>query len=147
MNQNLMAATDSGSAGAQIVTAITITNTTDLYFGSIQPAAGGDTITLDTADTATPTGASVITGSPTSGSFDVSGTESALYSVTLPGSATITSGANTMTVDQFGHNAGATPTIAVGGTSTLNIGARLTIANGQAEGVYTGTYSVTVDYQ
>ena len=147
MSYNTMAATDTGNAAAQIVTAITITNTTDLYFGSIQPAAAGDTIQLDTSDNAVPVGASVVTGTPTSGSFDVGGTAGAAYTVTLPASTLISSGGNNMTVNNFSHDAGATPTIGGGGSSTLNIGADLVIGAAQPEGVYTGTYDVTVDYQ
>ena len=146
ISQSVLAATDTGTASAQIVTPIAITNTTDLFFGSIVADPAGDTISLDTANNATITNTSVITGISTSGSFDVTGTTGAVYTVTLPGPTLISSGGNNMTVNNFSHDGGATPTIAAGG-STLNIGADLTIAAGQAQGVYTGTYTVTVEYQ
>lgn len=147
ISQSAFAATDTGQARAQIITPITITTTTTLYFGSIQAAVGGDTIALDTSNNAVPAGTSVVTGTPTSGSFDVSGTPNALYTITLPASTLLNFGAFNMTVNNFSHNAGATPTIDVSGTSALNIGADLIIAAGQAEGVYTGSYDVIVDYQ
>ena len=40
-------------------------------------------------------------GSPSAASFDLTGESGAIYSITLPSSATLTSGANTMTVDTY----------------------------------------------
>ncbi len=50
-----------------------------------------------------------------------------------------------MTIDTFNHDAGATPTLA-GGSDTFNVGATLHVGATQAAGTYSGTFSVTVNY-
>ena len=151
ISQNALAATDTGTANARIVTPITVTEATQMNFGDIQPEAGATTVTLSTAGVATPSGATVVTGSPSQGVFTVTGTEAATYSITLPldGVVQLTGPGPAMDVDSFSHDAGATPTIGVGGSSTLNIGAILSVAGSatQTAGDYSGTYDVTVDYQ
>ena len=67
------------------------------------------------------------------------------YSITLPSSATLTSGGDTMTIDTFNHDAGGTPTLS-GGSDTFNVGATLNVGATQAGGTYSGTFSVTVNY-
>ncbi len=67
------------------------------------------------------------------------------YSITLPSSATLTSGGNTMTVDTYTDDAGATPTLP-GGSDTFNVGATLNVGADQAKGSYSGTFLVTVNY-
>jgi hypothetical protein len=151
ISQSALAATDTGTANARIVTPITIAETTEMNFGDIQPEGGATTVTLSTTGVATPSGATVVTGSPSQGVFSVTGTEAATYSITLPADGTVqlTGPGPAMNVNGFNHNAGATPVIGVGGTSTLNIGAVLSVAGSatQTAGDYSGTYDVTVDYQ
>lgn len=151
ISQSVMAATDTGTANARIVTPIGVAETTEMNFGDIQPEAGPTTVTLSTAGVATPTGATIVTGSPSQGIFTVTGTEAATYSITLPADGTVTlSGPGpAMNVDGFNHDAGATPAIGVGGSSTLSIGAILSVAGSvtQTAGDYSGSYDVTVDYQ
>ena len=84
-------------------------------------------------------------GFPAAAAFDVTGEGASTYSITLPSSATLSSGANTMTVDTFNHDAGATPTLS-GGSDTFNVGATLNVGATQASGTYSGTFSVTVNY-
>jgi hypothetical protein len=155
ISQNALAATDTGTANARIVTPITITAApTPMNFGDIQPEAGATTVTLSTGGVATPSGATVVTGSPSQGVFTVTGTAAATYSITLPADGTVSltgpgSPATDMAVNGFNHDAGGTPTIGGGGSSTLNIGAVLSVAGSatQTAGDYSGTYDVTVDYQ
>ena len=84
-------------------------------------------------------------GTPAASSFDVTGEPGQVYSITLPSSATLTSGANTMTVDTFTHDSGATPSL-VAGSDTFNVGATLNVGAAQAAGSYSGTFAVTVNY-
>ena len=84
-------------------------------------------------------------GCPSGASFDVTGDGNANYSITLPSSTTLSSGGNTMIVDTFNHDAGASPTL-VGGSDTFNVGATLHVGATQASGTYSGTFSVTVNY-
>jgi len=72
---------------------------------------------------------------------------SSTYSITLPTTYTITSGANNMTVTTFTSTPSGTGTLS-GGTQTVNVGATLSVAASQAAGTYTnGTgFPVTVNY-
>ena len=84
-------------------------------------------------------------GSFNAAGFSVTGEGSQTYAITLPSSATLTSGGNTMTVDTFTHDAGGSPTLS-GGSDSFNVGATLQVGGSQAAGVYSGTYAVTVNY-
>ena len=67
------------------------------------------------------------------------------YVITLPASATLSSGGDTMTVDTFNHDAGGAPTLP-GGSDAFNVGATLKVGANQAVGTYSGTFDVTVNY-
>jgi len=102
----------------------------------------------------TPAGARSATGGTTLGNaggaaaaaFNVTGQGNATYSITLPASTTVTSGANSMTVDTFTSNPSGTGTLSAGGSQALTVGATLHVGASQATGTYTGTFSVTVTY-
>jgi len=141
-------ATANGSA--TLVPAISLVNTTGLQFGLIVGGPGG-TVAVGTDGTRTASGPSLMTnaGYPvTAAAFTVSGLANQGYSITLPSTATLTGpGAATMTIGSFVSNPSATGTIGGGGTQTLLVGATLTIGASQAVGDYTGSFSVTVNYQ
>lgn len=145
------AATDSANANAEIVAAITITNTADLNFGQIAPSgtAGTVTISVDGVRTGSP---GVTLGNQvdvSQASFDIAGAPNNLYSITLPadGTITLTSGASpAMAVDDFLSDPPGPGTINGGGTDLIDVGATLSVAANQPNGSYTGTFDVTVAY-
>ena len=131
---------------ATLLAPVSISSSGDLDFG--------DMITTGTAGTVTVTPAGARTcsaevdclgGFPAAAAFDVTGEGGNTYSITLPSSATLTSGGDTMTIDTFTDDAGATPTLS-GGSDTFNVGATLNVGATQAGGTYSGTFSVTVNY-
>jgi hypothetical protein len=135
---------------------IQITNTAGLAFGSFAAGTGG-TVTVSPAGVRTKTGGVVLvsSGAGSSSRFNVRGftfptNHTHTYSITLPanGTVTITSGGNSMAVNNFVSTPPAgvsTGTLAVGTqTQTLNVGATLTVGSGQAPGNYSGTFTVTV---
>ena len=140
------AASDTGTANATIVQAIGITAVNSLEFGDILNSAA-NTVTVSAAGARSATdGTQLIGGTVQAASFNVTGDGSRAYTITLPASATVTGpGAATMTVDTFTHDAGGAPALTAGADS-FNVGANLTVANGQAAGAYTGTFAVTVNY-
>ena len=97
-------ATGTGTANARIITAISITPGTALNFGDVVPSGVVGTVTVTAAGVRTSAGGASL-GSATgvaAGAFTVNGQASATYAITLPAApATVTSGANTMTVDTF----------------------------------------------
>lgn len=130
---------------------------TTLNFGkiSISPTSGGSCI-LSSQNVRTVTGGvTEIGGTPSStASFGIIGKLGATYAITLPvGTINLTreGGAEIMTVGNFlAHpvSAGAdqlTGTL-VGGTDTFTVGGTLNVNAGQIEGIYTGTFNVTIAY-
>ena len=144
------AATATGNASASVITPIAISETSALAFGKIDASTGG-TVTVSTGGVRSKTGAVVLvsTGSTQNqGTFHVTGAGSSTYSITLPadGVVNLSDGAShTMAVNTFVSNPSGTGTLS-SGAQDVNVGATLIVASAQVAGNYSGTYSVSVDY-
>ena len=151
------------TAGAELVVALTITNTTPMHFGVIAIPATGGSVAMATNSSRVPTGTGisiVASGTPAAAAlFTLGGTAGDTYSFTLPADITVSTeggGLNKeMTIDAFRVKVDNADEVAYAsiGTCTLTSGASsvlvsgtLTIAASQALGVYAGTYTVIVDY-
>jgi hypothetical protein len=145
---NAFAVSTASSANATIVASISIANTVGLNFGQIAPSAVAGTVTVATTGARTSTGGVTLANgtTPTASSFDVTGTASNTYAITLPTSVTMAGPGVLITVDSFVSNPAGTGTLSVGGTQTLLVGATLTTGVSQAAGAYAGTFNVTVAY-
>ena len=144
--------TASATASATIISPISITKTVDLDFGNVAASGAAGTVVISPAGVRSTTGGvslPVITGTVTSASFDVAGQANYTYAITLPAAAiTISSGANTMSVDAFTSTPTATGTLSGLGAQTVTVGATLNVGASQASGLYiSGTpFDVTVNY-
>jgi hypothetical protein len=143
--------TASASAAATIVTPITIANAGNMNFGNVavQSTTGG-TVILTSAGVRSTGGDGGVTLPSTTGTvsaakFTVTGASGYSYTVTLPGSAIVKSGANQMTVDTFTSDHTG---IITGGTVTLSVGATLHVTADQPAGSYATTenFNVIVNY-
>jgi len=142
-------ASTSANATAKIIAPITLTKTADLNFGDVVPSGVAGTVTVTPAAVRTSAGgASLGNGAAvTAAAFTVGGQGSATYAITLPAVAsTLTTGANTMTVDTFTSNPSGTGLLSAGGSQALTVGANLNVGVAQATGTYVGTFTVTVAY-
>ncbi len=129
---------------------ITITQTQALDFANLVsvPAASG-TAVLDPA-----TGAKSVTGGVVDfggvhllALFDVTGANNGTFTITLPGTITISEpGGSTTTITNFTSFPSGTGTLNQQGTATLVVGATLQVAAAQPSGVYTDLFDVTVAY-
>ncbi len=137
---------DTTAVTATIAVAISISTGGNLDFGKMSPTGTAGTVTVTPAGVRTSKDVDLFGGLPAAASFDVTGEGNEVFSITFPSSATLTSGANTMTVDTFKHDAGGNPKLS-GGSLTFNVGAKLHVGATQAEGTYSGTFAVTVNYQ
>ncbi len=153
-NHSFAQATATAAASATIITPITIVKNVDMNFGNVAVSASlAGTVVLAPAGTRTTGGAGGVTlpvenGTVAAASFTVSGQATYTYAITLPSSATISSGSNTMTVNGFTSSPSSTGTLSSGGTQTLNVGATLNVTAAQASGTYTNSTGVpvTVNY-
>ena len=141
------AASTNSSTSAQIIAALAIVNTQGLEFASIVPSGSSDTVIVSPVSVRTCGATLTCTGSVFASAFDVTGGNNLTYSITLPGAAaTLTSGANSMTVDNFIDSGSGTGTLSALGSQTFTVGGTLNVGINQPAGVYAGSYSVTVDY-
>lgn len=139
------AATTTGSASATVLTPLSVSETTAMSFGDV----GGDaidatTIVLTTAGGTSSSDGAYVGGTPAAAAFTVSGAASQAYVLTLPGSITLTSGTDTVTVDTLTDTS--TGALDVAGSETFSVGGTLNLGANQASGNYTGSYTVTVAY-
>lgn len=141
-------ATASANANAAIVAAISISNTVDLDFGQVVAGGTSGTVAMSAGGSRSAVGGVTLgsTGSAAPASFIVSGDANASYSITLPGSMSLTSGGNNMTVNTFTSSPNGSGTLGGGGSQNLNVGATLQVGASQAAGSYTGSFNVTVAY-
>ena len=141
------AATATANSSVTIIAPVTVTKTADLVFGSVAPSASAGTVVMSAAGSRT--GTNVTLSSTTTGNaaaFNLTGNANSTFAVTLPSSTTLTGPGTSMTVNAFTSNPSGTGTFNGSGTATLTVGATLAVGANQAAGSYTGTFSVTVDY-
>jgi hypothetical protein len=131
---------------------VVLTNTSGLDFGRFVAGSGG-TVVVDPAGLRSRTGGVVLLNSSTAAqaAFNVGRTgntdrNDAIISLPPNGAIRLTSGANSMAVDNFVSWPASTIVVPAGGT-TLAVGATLVVAPNQAPGTYSGTFPVIVNYQ
>ena len=153
-----LAATQTGSASVDIVSNLNVVQDQALDFGFVVSgsAASAVTVAATAAGTDVATGDGTATGAtPLNGSqrgqFTVSGTAGETVTISTDASTTLSNGnsANdmllTLAADQVG-----TQTLDDGASSDSHIfyvGGALAVGGNQASGAYSGSYSVTVNYQ
>jgi len=134
---------------ADFLTAISLSQNTDLRFGDVIKSATAGTVML------TPTGVRTQTGGVTLGfmtpsgpaTFTVTGDPNVTYAITLPSSITINGpGGATLTVSSVTSAPNATGLLDGSGQQTLAVAGTLNVAGNQQDGAYTGTFNVTVAY-
>lgn len=139
------AATTSANATAEIVQAITIVEDDVLNFGVIVPAGAASTVDITAGGTVTCGAGLTCSGSAVPGAFTATGSDGYDVDISVDASTSLTSGANSMTVNNLAPSA-ATATL-TGGTTTFTVGGTLNVGANQVAGVYSGNYNVSVDYQ
>jgi hypothetical protein len=149
---NVANKTVSVTGKARIITPITLANTgaQALDFGVI--ARGTTDATILVAANAAPasnvaTGDAVILSSApqTAAKFTVGGESGKTYAITIPSTTqTIISGANTLNITNFSCSNGTVGTI--GTNDVFYVGGTLSVPAAAVAASYTGTFSVTVNY-
>ncbi len=137
------AATASADARATILRQITVTKTSDLDYATIVTGAAASTVIVTPAGARTCGVGLVCTGTATAAGFSVVGTVGQVATVSVPATVTLTSGANTMTSTLVSSSA----TLTLAALNSFNVGGTLAVGASQADGVYTGSFTATVDYQ
>jgi hypothetical protein len=144
--------TANANASATIITGISIARTSHMNFGNVAVSGTvAGTVVLTPAGVRSVTAGCTlpaVTGAVAAASFNVTGSGTSTYAITLPSAAlTITNGTDNMTVTAFTSTPSGTGAL-VAGAQTLNVGATLNVAAAQPAGTYTSAtpFDVTVNY-
>ena len=137
------AATATATAKASILKQITLTKVTDLDYATIVTGAAASTVTVTPAGVRTCGVGLTCSGTATAASFTVVGTIGQIATVAVPATVSLISGANNMTSTLVSSNA----TLTLAATNTFTVGGVLAVGASQADGLYAGTFTATVDYQ
>jgi len=146
------AAETTATASANILEEVTVSNTSGLAFGTIvaDPDDAG-TISVDTDGDRT-CGDLVCSETASAASFDVTGTTGETVTISVPADVTLTNDdGDEMTADLTSSDSTLTLVDLSDpletGNNTFTVGGDLGVAADQADGDYTGTFTVTVDYE
>lgn len=149
-----MSSTVTGHITAEVINTLSAIETSQLSFGKFSPGPQGGDLILTPQNTISVLG-SVWPGSGThnAASFYVTGDPGIAYTITLPASPVTISHmgtARTMTVEEWRSVPEATPGAGMleNGSQTVYVGATLKVGNlnDNPVGIYTGTYSITFDF-
>ncbi len=127
---------------------IGIIATQDLAFGTLAPdIALPGTATIEPATGTKSVGGGVFDfgGFHSPAAFAVTGKKNTPVFVTLPGAVTLTSGANSMTLNSFTWSPGVV-VLDNNGNANVSVGATLQVGANQPAGTYTGIFDFTVNY-
>lgn len=145
-------ATDTATAtgSATIIQPIAASKVADLAFGTIvKPASGTATVAVDADGARTVDGTVAVGGGAAAASFNVVGEGGSAFSVSVPSSFSMTSGANSLvvtTVDNSGGGGTLSGTIGNASTASFGVGGNFTLNSATTSGAYTGTFAITASY-
>jgi spore coat protein U-like protein len=127
---------------------ISISNTGELAFGTAAPTGVGGTITVAPDSGRTAVNVDLLGGTVSAASFTVGGEAGTGYTIAVaPATLTITDGGvNNMDVDAWTTAPTSPATLSGAPPDSLTVGATLNVGANQAPGVYSGTFSVTAEY-
>lgn len=138
------------NAQALILRPLSLTKLQDMDFGDLSPTVAGTAVLDPNTDTiGTTGGVSVAGGSPHCAEFaGVAGSASVvnIKVPTSPVTLTRVGGTETMTLSNFTLQGQSKRALAKAASFTFRVGGTLAVAAGQTEGLYVGTFNVTVQY-
>ena len=135
------------NVNAKVIKPVRITTQADMDFGEVLTSASAGTVVLATDGTVSGSGGAYVFDDTNAqaAAFRVSGEGLEAYNITLPTSVTLTEvGGGSMSLNGFNHDA--TGVLANNGQEDFNVGATLNVGAEQAQGDYTGSFTVSVDY-
>lgn len=138
------------TANAAILHPLTVVKLQDMDFGDLTPTTAGTAVLDPNSGSLTTTGGvTAIGGTPHCAQFvGTAGSASVVNIKVQNGPATLTrvGGTQTMTVSNFTLQGQSKRTLAKLQSFTFQVGGTLAVSAGQVEGLYTGTFNVTVQY-
>ena len=139
------AAQADATAKAKILRQVTVTNTTDLQFGTIVSSPTASTVVVSTAGARTCGAGLVCSAASTAAGFNVTGTSGQVVTVSVPASVRLTAGAGRFMDADLATSA--TSLTLASNAGSFSVGGTLYVKADQDDGDYAGTFRVTADYQ
>jgi hypothetical protein len=152
INQLAAAATpqQQATAGATLIHPLTVTKLRDMDFGALSVGVAGTAVLEPNANALTTTGGvASIGGSPTCAQFVGAAQSNSVVNIKIPTNTIAlkrVGGTETMTVSNFTLQGQSKRALAKAQSFTFRVGGTLNVAANQVEGLYTGTFDVTVQY-
>ena len=141
------AAQVTGAAAIKVVKPLKLTKLQDLDFGTVtlSGAVGSQTISISQAGVVTCPASVVCAGTPTAARFNFQGSSRAVVNITVA-NISLSNGFDTI---PFTANAPATVTLPNSGNTGIDIGVggSVAIIDTVGGGLYSGTITITADYQ
>ncbi len=137
-------------ASANLMRPLTLAKIRDMDFGNLATVSAG-TATIDplTEALSLTGGISPAGGTVQAARFAGSTQSSAVVNIKVPNKTVLLTrvgGTETLSITAFTLDGQSKRTLAQAGVFEFNVGATVNVANGQAEGLYTGTFDVTIQY-
>ena len=134
----------------QLMKPLTLVKLADMDFGNLGVTSAGTAVIDAVTDTMTTTGGVVpLGGNARAALFRGFAQGNAVVNIKIPNRAstlTRVGGTETIRIDNFTLDGQSKRTMAAAGLFDFKVGATIRPAAGQAEGVYTGTFEVTIQY-
>jgi hypothetical protein len=144
----------STNGSATIIRPITLAKTSDIAFGKIvRPSTGTSTVTIDpTSGTRSISGGDgvLLSSTATRAAYNVGGEGGQSFSISVPASFALahSGGSGPISVTLTGTATSGTLSGSLGadGTSSFGVGGSFDVSSSTATGTYSGTFTVTVQY-
>lgn len=140
----------SPGAEAALMKPLTLTKLNDMDFGNLGVIANGTAVINPVTDTLSTTGGVLrLGGSPRAAAFRGVAQGNAVVIIRVPNGGinlTRVGGTETILLNNFTLDGQSKRTMAQAGVFDFKVGATLRPTAGQVDGLYTGTYDVTVQY-
>lgn len=140
------AASVTGHASVTVLRALSASESAPLSFGTITPAATTGSISVSPAGAVSGSPGLTLVGGGAPGSFVVTGTPSSAITISFSSADTLTGPGPALALGDYSDDAGPAPVLDRSGTLRFSVGATLAVNAAQPPGIYSGTYSVTVNY-
>lgn len=135
------------TATAKVVSPVTLVKTADLLFGTIIPTMTAGTVTMSPIGGRTSSNVTLSTiALGNAAAFYLTGKSGSGFSIVLPSNITLTGPGASMQLSVFKSTPSLVGSFNTSGNATVNVGATLAVGANQAAGVYSGSFSITVDY-
>ena len=140
--------TTSADAKAKVLKQISVTKSADLDFGTVVVGTAAGTVGVASDGTLACDAALTCTGSTSAAAFTISGSKNEFVTITGDNSVTLKNAddsTKTMTAS-LTRSAGSLKLSTTGG-GTFAVGGTLSVGASQTDGLYSGAFNVTVNYQ